>query len=173
MATVDGLGGVVSGHVPAPVVALVAYRPVPAVGLLQVVAAVVGHVPHHELAVLVQVAEQVLRLRVLLEAVPVAAAVVRVRVPASPELTAVDLLLLGGAVIMLGGSVHAVVVALIADWPPVTLDVVPVVTAVVDGAEHLRVALLVVRTQNMLRPAALDAVPVLAAVVRVREVTRS
>ena len=173
MATVNGLGGVVSGHVPAPVVALVAYRPVPAVGLLQVVAAVVGHVPHHELAVLVQVAEQVLRLRVLLEAVPVAAAVVGVRVPASPELTTVDLLILGGAVGGQGGRGLAVVVALVADWPPVTLDVVPVVAAVIDGAVHLGVALLVIWTQNVFRAAALDAVPVLAAVVWVGVVTRS
>ena len=173
MTTVDGLGGVVSGDVPAPLVALVAYRPVPAVGLLQIVAAVVGHVPDHELAVLVQVAEQVLGLRVLLEAMPVAAAVVGVRVPASPELTAVNLLILRGAVVWLGRRVHTVVVALIADWPPVTLDILLVVTAIVDGAVHLGVAMLVIWTQNVFGAAALDAVPVLAAVVWVGVVTRS
>ena len=173
MATVDGLGGVVSGDVPAALVALVAYRPVAAVGLLQVVAAVIGQVPDHELAVLVQVAEKVLGLRVLLEAVPVAAAVVGVRVPASPQLPAVYLLVLGGAVGGQGGGRLAVVVTLIADRSPVTLDVVPVVAAIVDCAVHLRIALLVIRTQNVLRAATLDAVPVLAAVVGVRVVSRS
>ena len=109
MSTVHLLRGVVSGDVPAALVALVAYRPLPAVGLGQVVAAVVCEVPDHELAVLVlghdscdslydslmtayQVAEEVLGLGVLLEAVPVAPAVEGVRVPARAELRAVDLL---------------------------------------------------------------------------------
>mgnify|MGYP001272734016 CR=1 FL=1 len=104
---------------------------------------------------------------------PVAAAVVGVRVPASPQLPAVDLLVLGGAVGGQSGGRLAVVVALIADRPPVTLDVVPVVAAIVDCAIHLRIALLVIRTQNVLRAATLDAVPVLAAVVGVRVVARS
>ena len=53
MSTVHLLRGVVSGDVPAALVTLVAYRPLPAVGLGQVVAAVVCEVPDHELAVLV------------------------------------------------------------------------------------------------------------------------
>merc|ERR1719330_1801013 len=114
-----------------------------------------------------------LGLRVLLEAVPVAAAVEGVRVPASPELRAVNLLVLGRAVGGQGGRGLAVVVALVADWPPVALDVLLVVAAVVGCAVHLWSAVLGVRAQDVLRAPALDAVPVLAAVVGIRIVASS
>ena len=163
----------VGGDVPATLIALVADGSVPASRLLQVVAAVVGQVPDHELAVLVQVTQQMLGLRVLLEAVPVAAVVEGVRMPASPELSAVNLLILGRAVGGHGGRGIAIVVALVADWPPVTLDVLLVVAAVVSGAVHLGRAVLGVRAQDVLGAPALDAVPVLAAVVGIRIVARS
>ena len=163
----------VSGDVPASLIALVADGPLSASRLLQVVAAVVGQVPDHELAVLVQVAQQMLGLRVLLEAVPVAAAIEGVWMPASPQLRAVNLLILGCTVGGQGGCGLAVVVALVADGPPVTLDVLLVVAAVIDGAVHLRRAILGVRAQDVLGTSSLDAVPVLAAIVGIRIVASS
>ena len=114
-----------------------------------------------------------LGLRILLEAVPVAAAVEGVGMPASPELRAVNLLILGRAVGGGWGCVLAVVVALVADWPPVTLDVLLEVAAVVYGAVHLGGPVLGVWAQDVLGAPALDAVPVLATVVGIRIIARS
>merc|ERR1712227_450859 len=114
-----------------------------------------------------------LGLRVLLEAVPVAAAVEGVWMPASPQLRAVNLLILGCTVRGQGGCGLAVVVALVADGPPVTLDVLLVVAAVIDGAVHLGRPVLGVRAQDVLRASSLDAVPVLAAIVGIRIVASS
>ena len=76
----------------AVVVALVADGPLPAVGVRLVVAAVVGQVPHHGLAVAVVLAQKVLGVRVGVEAVPVAAAVEEVGVPARAKIRAADCL---------------------------------------------------------------------------------
>ena len=73
-------------------IALVADGPLPALGVRLVVAAVVGEVPHHGLAVAVVLAQQVLGLRVGVEAVPVAAAVEEVGVPARAKIRAADCL---------------------------------------------------------------------------------
>ena len=62
MATVNGLSWMVSSNVPAALIALITDGSVTTGCLLQVVAAVVGQVPDHELAVLVQVAQQMLGL---------------------------------------------------------------------------------------------------------------
>ena len=82
----DGAGGCLL----AVGVALVADGPLPALGVRLVVAAVVGQVPHHGLAVAVVLAQQVLGLRVGVEAVPVAAAVEEVGVPARAQIRAAD-----------------------------------------------------------------------------------
>ena len=82
----DGAGG----RLLAVSIALVADGPLPALGVRLVVAAVVGEVPHHGLAVAVVLAQQVLGLRVGVEAVPVAAAVEEVGVPARAKIRAAD-----------------------------------------------------------------------------------
>ena len=76
----------------AVIIALVADGPLPALGVRLVVAAVVGEVPHHGLAVAVVLAQKVLGLRVGVEAVPVAAAVEEVGVPARAKIRAADCL---------------------------------------------------------------------------------
>ena len=104
---------------------------------------------------------------------PVAAAIEGVRMPASSQLRAVNLLILGCTVRGQGRCGLAVVVTLVADGSPVTLDVLLVVAAVIDGAVHLRCAVLGVRAQDVLGTSSLDAVPVLAAIVRIRIVASS
>ena len=88
VAVINGAGG--WGY--AVSIALVADGPLPAVSVRLVVAAVVGQVPHHGLAVAVVLAQQVLGLRVGVEAVPVAAAVEEVGVPTRAQIRAADCL---------------------------------------------------------------------------------
>ena len=152
MATVNGLGGVVSSDVPAALVAIITERPLPAVCHGQVVTSADANVPHQELPVLVQVAEQVLGIIAphAIEAVPIAAAVVWVRIEAPHlELVTVYLLVLGGAVGGPGRRGLAVQVALVADWPPVTVNVLSVIAvySIVIFSGHQGFAPRVVTTQ--------------------------
>lgn len=104
---------------------------------------------------------------------PVPSAVELVREPAGSLHLAVDMLL-GGAAVGGGGGGGGVVtvgITLVTDRAAATVSEVVVVTAQVKEIKHLRVAVLVVRTEEVFSVQAGLTAPVAPAVVRVGVVT--
>ena len=89
----------------------------------------------------------------------------------SSQILAADLLFWRSTVWLGSGSVLAVVVALITDWSPITLGLLSIVTSHVHSVKHLRVTMLIIRTDEVARLAARNTVPVFPAVELVREVS--
>jgi len=155
---------------PALLIAVVTYLSVSAVSVGSVVAAVKGKVPHHELSLVISVASQMNWIRILFQTVPILPAVEQVRMPPSSKVLAADPLLRGRAVRLGGWRVLAVVVALVADGPPIALGLLGVVAAHVDGVKHLRVAILIIRADKVSRLTARNTVPVFSAIELIRKV---
>jgi len=147
--------------------------PLATLGVLLVVAAVVSHIKHLRVAVLVIRTEEVLRLTGWCRAVPVSPAVVFVWEPAGPHLLTVDVFLRWAAVRGGGGGrgVVTVTIAVVTHWPSGAVCQVLIVTAVIRQVEHLGVAVLVIGTKVVLRIQARLTVPVSPAVERVGVVT--
>jgi len=156
---------------PALLVAVITDLSLTTVCLSSEVAAIEHEVPHHELPLLVSVAGQVDWLSILLQTVPVLPAVEHVRMVSSSQILAADLLFWRSAVWLGSGSVLAVVVALITDWSPITLGLLSIVASHVHSVKHLRVTMLIIRTDEVARLAARNTVPVFPAVELVREVS--
>ena len=127
----------------------------------------VSNIKHLRVPVLVIRTQEMFRLTGWFRAVPISPAVVFVWEPARPRHRAVDILLRGAAVRGGGGGggVVTVRVTVVTDWPAGAVCEVLIVTPVVHQVEHLGVAVLVIRTEVVLRLQAWLTVPVSPAVV--------